>query len=59
MNEHTSSSMVIPGSNRTFNPYYDEELTLIHRSVSFCLIIFFLFFLIFFSSNKRRMIGIN
>lgn len=35
MNEpSTSTSMIIPGSTtRTLSPYYDEEISLIHRSV--------------------------
>lgn len=34
MNDATSTSMIIPTSTtRTMSPYYDDELTLIHRSV--------------------------
>ena len=54
MNDATSNSMILPGSTtRTVSPYYDEELSLIHRSVIFFNIFEKLFFIINDSLNKE------
>lgn len=61
MNEPTFNPILMPVSTtRTLSPYYDEEISLIHRSVKqFNFQIIAYFFLIFDSLNRKKSNGIR